>query len=280
GRSHRRRGPCDGEPRRRPAHRPAPARVPRPPRRPEGARRQRRSRDSPVLPLPRRRSRTFRVLWRARRRAGRLRGERRDLPVVHRGPPSTFHLGVSHRRDLLGSDVLGVLRAQLARLGAFARHRGALAREKARRGAARARTGQTPDALLDDRSRRAGRRFLAPAAERPGRAGRFGPGERDGGGPSWRVSCRGPGAGGLLGAFLLALWARKARQADALAAIGASAVFMLFLWLGSKGWVPFALGRKIAWPWYSLLGSTITFSLGWVLSQRHAVEDPRLTLRA
>jgi Na+/proline symporter len=87
-------------------------------------------------------------------------------------------------------------------------------------------------------------------------------------------------AGGLLGAFLLALWARKARQADALAAIGASAVFMLFLWLGSKGWVPFALGRKIAWPWYSLLGSTITFSLGWVLSQRHAVEDPRLTLRA
>jgi Na+/proline symporter len=87
-------------------------------------------------------------------------------------------------------------------------------------------------------------------------------------------------AGGLLGAFLLALWARKARQADALAAIGASACFMLVLWLGSKGWVPFALGKKIAWPWYSLLGSSITFSLGWVLSQRHAAEDPRLTSRA
>jgi solute:Na+ symporter, SSS family len=83
-------------------------------------------------------------------------------------------------------------------------------------------------------------------------------------------------AGGLLGAFLLALWVRKARQADALVAIGASAGFMLLLWLGSKGWVPFALGRKIAWPWYSLLGSSITFSLGWLLSQRHATEDPRL----
>jgi Na+/proline symporter len=87
-------------------------------------------------------------------------------------------------------------------------------------------------------------------------------------------------AGGLLGAFLLALWARKARQADALVAIGVSATFMLFLWLGSKGWVPFALGRMIAWPWYSLLGSSITFSLGWLLSQRHATEDPRLTSRA
>ena len=87
-------------------------------------------------------------------------------------------------------------------------------------------------------------------------------------------------AGGLLGAFLLALWARKARQADALVAIGASASFMLLLWLGSKGWVPFALGRKIAWPWYSLLGSSITFFLGWLLSQRHATEDPRLTCRA
>ncbi len=87
-------------------------------------------------------------------------------------------------------------------------------------------------------------------------------------------------AGGLLGAFLLALWARKARQADAMIGIATSAVFMFVLWLGSKDWIPFPLGKAIAWPWYSLLGSTITFSLGWVLSQRHAVEDPRLTLRA
>jgi len=87
-------------------------------------------------------------------------------------------------------------------------------------------------------------------------------------------------AGGLLGAFLLALWARKATQTDAMAGIGASAVFMFVLWLGSKGWIPFPLGRAIAWPWYSLLGSTIAFGTGWLLSQRHAAEDPRLTSRA
>ena len=87
-------------------------------------------------------------------------------------------------------------------------------------------------------------------------------------------------AGGLLGAFLLALWARKATQTDAIAGIGASAVFMFVLWLGSKGWIPFPLGKAIAWPWYSLLGSTIAFGTGWLLSQRHAAEDPRLTSRA
>ena len=87
-------------------------------------------------------------------------------------------------------------------------------------------------------------------------------------------------AGGLLGAFLLALWARKATQTDAMIGIATSAVFMFVLWLGSKGWVPFALGRMIAWPWYSLLGSTIAFGTGWLLSQRHATEDPRLTSRA
>jgi len=65
--------------------------------------------------------------------------------------------------------------------------------------------------------------------------------------------------GGLLGGFLLALWARKATQADAMIGIATSAVFMFVLWLGSKGFVPFPLGKAIAWPWYSLLGSTIAF---------------------
>jgi SSS family solute:Na+ symporter len=87
-------------------------------------------------------------------------------------------------------------------------------------------------------------------------------------------------AGGLLGAFLLALWAKKATQVDAMAGIGTSAVFMFVLWLGSKGWIPFPLGKMIAWPWYSLLGSTIAFGTGWLLSQRHATDDPRFTSRA
>jgi SSS family solute:Na+ symporter len=87
-------------------------------------------------------------------------------------------------------------------------------------------------------------------------------------------------AGGLLGAFLLALWAKKATQTDVMIGVATSAVFMFVLWLGSKDFVPFPLGKMIAWPWYSLLGSTIAFGTGWLLSQRHATEDPGLTSRA
>jgi hypothetical protein len=50
---------------------------------------------------------------------------------------------------------------------------------------------------------------------------------------------------------------------------------MFVLWLGSKGWIPFPLGKAIAWPWYSLIGSSIAFGTGWLLSQRHAADDPR-----
>jgi SSS family solute:Na+ symporter len=74
--------------------------------------------------------------------------------------------------------------------------------------------------------------------------------------------------GGLLGGFLLALWAKRATQADAIAGIATSAIFMFVLWLGSKGWVPFPLGKAIAWPWYSLLGASIAFGTGWLLSLR------------
>jgi solute:Na+ symporter, SSS family len=76
-------------------------------------------------------------------------------------------------------------------------------------------------------------------------------------------------AGGLLGAFLLAIYAKRARQADVLWAITLSTVSMLALWLGSKGWIPLTLGRKIAWPWYSLLGASIAVSTGLLLSLRH-----------
>ena len=76
-------------------------------------------------------------------------------------------------------------------------------------------------------------------------------------------------AGGLLGAFLLCIYARRANQADVLWAVGCSTVLMLVLWLGSKDWIPLPLGRRIAWPWYSLLGSSISVSTGLLLSLRH-----------
>ncbi len=76
-------------------------------------------------------------------------------------------------------------------------------------------------------------------------------------------------AGGLLGAFLLALFAHRARQADVLWAIGCSAAVMMSLWLGSRGWIDFPLAKRIAWPWYSLLGSALAVGLGTLLSLRH-----------
>lgn len=82
-------------------------------------------------------------------------------------------------------------------------------------------------------------------------------------------------AGGLLGAFLLALYARRARQPDLLWAVGVSTVFMLVLWLGSKGWIAFPLGETIAWPWYSLIGSAITFGIGSLLSLRNPLPSAR-----
>jgi SSS family transporter len=77
-------------------------------------------------------------------------------------------------------------------------------------------------------------------------------------------------AGGLLGAFLLARYARRVTEPDLLWAVSISTSFMLLLWLASKGWVAFPPGKWIAWPWYSLIGSAATWGLGLLLSTRRA----------
>jgi SSS family solute:Na+ symporter len=78
--------------------------------------------------------------------------------------------------------------------------------------------------------------------------------------------------GGLLGAFLLALYVRRARQSDAIAAIGLSAACMFLLWLGAHGDVGFPLAKRIAWPWYSMIGAGVTVAVGWLLSLRYGTE--------
>jgi SSS family solute:Na+ symporter len=83
-------------------------------------------------------------------------------------------------------------------------------------------------------------------------------------------------AGGLLGAFLLARFVDRARQADAIAAVATSASLMLAVWLGAKGWIDLPLARQISWPWYSLLGCAVTVGAGALLALRHAGPDPRL----
>lgn len=81
-------------------------------------------------------------------------------------------------------------------------------------------------------------------------------------------------AGGLLGAFLLARFVTRAREGDVLWAIVTSMAVMLALWLGSKGWLPIPAAKRLAWPWYSLVGSTITFCVGSLLSRFHPHEAP------
>ncbi|WP_072690398.1 sodium:solute symporter [Rhodococcus marinonascens] len=73
--------------------------------------------------------------------------------------------------------------------------------------------------------------------------------------------------GGLLGAFFLGLWVRKARQLDAIVAFGAAVVTMSYLFLFHQTLVGFT--------WYTAIGVVITLGLGCVLSRRHPTDSPR-----
>ena len=77
-------------------------------------------------------------------------------------------------------------------------------------------------------------------------------------------------AGGLLGAFLLARFASRATESDVLWAVGLSTLAVFGLWLAARGWLPVPLGRRIAWPWYSLIGGALAAVVGFGLSLRRA----------
>jgi SSS family solute:Na+ symporter len=88
--------------------------------------------------------------------------------------------------------------------------------------------------------------------------------------------------GGLLGAFFLALLWRRARQRDAIAGMAVSITIMAFIVFAGRlvsaypdlrpilG--PFA---SIAWPWYVLIGTTITFTVGMLSSVLPGGAAPR-----
>jgi solute:Na+ symporter, SSS family len=88
--------------------------------------------------------------------------------------------------------------------------------------------------------------------------------------------------GGLLGGFFLGILNRRANQRDAIAAIATGIVLMsaivfagwysvLFAWLGLGG-VADVLNRvgAVAWPWHVVIGTTITLTVGSLLSLTHA----------
>jgi Na+/proline symporter len=93
--------------------------------------------------------------------------------------------------------------------------------------------------------------------------------------------------GALLGAFLLGLLFRKAKQLDAIVAFGVTVVVMAFVILGVKfvgpeaalqiNFAPAAPAQKIvslAYPWYTPLGVLVTLIVGGLMSLRHKGYQP------
>lgn len=92
--------------------------------------------------------------------------------------------------------------------------------------------------------------------------------------------------GALLGAFVLGLVVRRARQLDAIVAFVATVAVMAFVILGLKfdattgGFIGVdfskAGGNKVAlaYPWYPLLGVLITLIVGGLMSLRHSTPPP------
>ncbi|MGM1063782.1 sodium:solute symporter [Saccharothrix sp. Mg75] len=93
--------------------------------------------------------------------------------------------------------------------------------------------------------------------------------------------------GALLGAFLLGLLFRRARQLDAVVAFAVTVVVMAFVILGVKfvgpdatlaiDFSPAAPAQKIvslAYPWYTPMGVLITLVVGGLMSLRHKGDQP------
>ena len=75
--------------------------------------------------------------------------------------------------------------------------------------------------------------------------------------------------GGLLGGFFLGIFARRARQRDAIIGMSVGIGAMAFVVFAKQlsGIIPALVPlSKIAWPWYVLIGTTITLVVGIVSS--------------
>lgn len=83
--------------------------------------------------------------------------------------------------------------------------------------------------------------------------------------------------GGLLGAFFLAMLVPRAVQRDAITGMAVGIGIMTFVVFAKalSGWFPaltpiLAPFAQIAWPWYVLIGTSLTFVTGLLLSFTHA----------
>lgn len=69
--------------------------------------------------------------------------------------------------------------------------------------------------------------------------------------------------GGLLGVFLLGVLTKRANQPGAIIGITCGVLTNLFLWLGPKYGL---MDTVVAWTWYVVIGTTLTFTVGYLAS--------------
>jgi Na+/proline symporter len=93
--------------------------------------------------------------------------------------------------------------------------------------------------------------------------------------------------GGLLGAFLLGIMVRRARQRDALIGMIVGIGIMTFVVFSKALSAAFpalaptlAPFTRIAWPWYVLIGTSLTFATGLLASLTHSADDTARGARA
>jgi solute:Na+ symporter, SSS family len=69
--------------------------------------------------------------------------------------------------------------------------------------------------------------------------------------------------GGLLGVFLLGVLTKRANEKGAIIGIACGVLTNLFLWLGPKVGL---MSTVVAWTWYVVIGTTLTFIIGYLAS--------------
>jgi solute:Na+ symporter, SSS family len=62
--------------------------------------------------------------------------------------------------------------------------------------------------------------------------------------------------GALLGVFLLGVLTRRANQPGAMVGMACGFTIELYLWLGTR----------VPWTWWVMIGTTVTFAVGWIVS--------------
>ena len=69
--------------------------------------------------------------------------------------------------------------------------------------------------------------------------------------------------GALLGVFLLGVLTRRANQGGAMVGMLLGFGVELYLWLGTR----------VPWTWWVMIGTSVTFSIGWMASAAFADRD-------